>query len=221
MMSTIKEKYDELLKQTIFAQCKIDEHEQQHHEEWDNYLKAKSELDREKIDICKKLFKAGNRFSETEIKNDPIFLLSQNEYIKYKDKIPGYAKNNWYGWWLRTAVIDSSATVFTLTVPPESNNAKPEKLGYTNEHGVRPAIRTNSNKTLLLHDRECIIKHGITWIKLDEDLYIAEHPIFFSSFNNTKKITSNYGVNNLMSSFYSQSLIRSKLLQWYEERKDW
>ena len=129
--------------------------------------------------------------------NDPIFLLSVEEYEKYMKKIPQI--NCW--WWLRSpgyysysaagVYLDGSVYDCGLSV-------------YSSNNAVRPALKPFSG----LDGRERIIYCGVTWIKIDKNLYIAEVPIMFNKF----------GEDN---NDYETSEVREKLIKWYNERQHW
>lgn len=53
-----------------------------------------------------------------------------------------------------------------------------------------------------------IITCGTTWVKITDNIYIAENPIGFEKFDDE-------------SNDYESSYIRKWLLNWFEERKNW
>ena len=133
--------------------------------------------------------------------SDNIFLLSVDEYKKYKDKIPHL---NIFDTWLRTAGKGTNAAII------DRHGAIVEFGVYVGfECGaVRPALRINPDKWFFKHIGSRIIYCGTTWVKIDYGLYIAEVPIAFRRFDEKN--------NN-----YTTSEIRQFLLNWYNERKGW
>lgn len=138
-----------------------------------------------------------------DISKDPIFLLSAEEYKKYKDKIPQIN----CGWWLRspgasfacTALVDANGFISNFGIG----------IKYDGE-AVRPVLKIPNLKYFkaIKVDETHIFFCGITWVKIDEDLYIAEVPITFIRFDEN-------------SNDYTESEIRKFLLDWYETRKTW
>ena len=132
--------------------------------------------------------------------DDPIFLLSIEEYEKYKDKIP---RVNCF-WWLRSK---GGSPINAASV---NHCGSIDETGYIvtyDYRGVRPALKVDPNKYYHT-DKSHIIRCGITWIKIDDGLYIAENPITFRRFDD-------------QDNEYAISDIRGFLLDWYEERKSW
>lgn len=125
--------------------------------------------------------------------DDHIFLLSAEEYQIYKDKIP------WVNslWWLRSPGYDGCAEVVDYDGYVDLGGRKIS----SNYYGVRPALRR------LFEGDDIIVQYGMTWIKIDKNLYIAEVPIDFKHFDNKN--------NN-----YYTSDIRQFLLTWQNLRKD-
>ena len=133
------------------------------------------------------------------IENDPIFLLSTEEYEKYKDKIPQI--NCW--WWLRSPGTNSSnyaANVFY--------DGSVDYYGHFVNYGygaaVRPALRIARPEKYNIQIGMKIIRYDFPWIVIDKDLAIAEVPIAFRRFSKKS--------NN-----YENSEIRKFLLEWFEE----
>ena len=140
---------------------------------------------------------------ELDMKNDPIFLLSSKEYNRYKDKIPHI--NCW--WWL----CSSGSTAGSAAVINYEGVVINGGFGVFNDYGaIRPALRISNLKPFeaIKVDENHIFCCGITWIKIDEDLYIAEVPISFRRFDKENED-------------YTTSEIRQLLLNWYEARKKW
>ena len=138
--------------------------------------------------------------------NDPIFLLSEEEYFKYKDRIPHI--NCWW-WWLCSPGNSDSNAAFV------SSGGVDNKDGFYvgfNSIAVRPALWLSNLRSELpfgIGIKSCenyIVFNGVTWIKIDNDLYIAEVPIAFRRFD-------------LESNDYEKSEIRKFLLEWFKERQ--
>lgn len=131
---------------------------------------------------------------------DSIFLLSKEEYEKYKDKIPYI--DVW--WWLRTpGCVDRVAISVNSDGFVDDNGFFVDYANYA----VRPALKVSSVKSFeqFANNSFCALKN--IWVKIDEDLAISEMPIAFSRFDEK-------------SNDYAKSEIRQELLDWYEERKD-
>lgn len=155
------------------------------------------ELERQYEELGKEIERLKAR--EAQVHADRIFLLSAEEYKKYKDNIP-HVK---CCWWLRS---------------PGSNLSRPtivDSDGYDfegcivndNYLGVRPVLKIIPDEWLYkFGDR--INYCGVTWIKIDENLYITEMPIAFRRFDK-------------YDNDYLKSEIRQFLLDWYEKRKGW
>ena len=131
-----------------------------------------------------------------EFKDDEIFLMSIEEYEKYKNDI--LQIKAW--WWLRSSGFKSDYVAHVY-----SNGSVSYIGNYINHDydAVRPALYldfTDFNKS------EKFVYCGITWIVLDEHLAIAEMPISFHKFDENNNI-------------YETSEIRQFLLNWYNERK--
>lgn len=65
-------------------------------------------------------------------------------------------------------------------------------------YGIRPALKIGGV-------RNKIVFNGVTWVKIDKDLYISELPIDFRRFDEE-------------SNDYETSEVRKFLLHWLEER---
>lgn len=138
--------------------------------------------------------------------DDPIFLLSKEEYEKYKNNIPKFSA--W--WWLRSsnedfyyaAIVDTNGSVIDCDLLNEDRNL------------VRPALRISHLKcnTVLNYDSTGtrFFALGATWKIIDdeEDIAIAEMPLMSYQFDTES--------NN-----YEESEVRKKLLGWYKERIYW
>ena len=133
-----------------------------------------------------------------DVEKDQIFLLSDQEYNKYRSAIPLIDCQ----WWLRTFSNDPN---YATNV---DNNGS--TIGCADSYGnliytncaVRPAIRYNRGLiTSPIGSR--FTWNGVTWVIIDTEkaLAIAEMPIGFEKFDNES--------NN-----YATSHIRQWLLDW-------
>lgn len=131
-----------------------------------------------------------------EYKDDRIFLLSIEEYEKYRDKIP---QNNCW-WWLRSPGLhfDGAADVRSAGSVNFYGNL------VSNDDAVRPALYFSSTS---YDPSDKFIYCGVTWVVLDKNLAIAEVPITFNRFDEND--------NN-----YETSEVRQLLLEWYMYRKN-
>ena len=140
--------------------------------------------------------------------NDPIFLLSTEEYERYKAKIPPM----FCWWWLRSLGYDSNLVAFV-----NYDGAVPRRGCGVNGNGgvVRPALNI-SNLKIGKELKPCkppvfvknkLVFNGVTWVQIDDGLYISELPIAFRRFDAES--------NN-----YENSEIRKFLLDWFEDRLD-
>lgn len=129
--------------------------------------------------------------------NDKIFLLSKEEYNKYRDRIPNVNVR----WWLRSPGFDD---IFAATV---KGNGDVDYFGnavISEHYGVRPALKDDNLKSEI---GERIVRCGYTWVVIDNGLAIAEVPITFKRFD-------------AKSNDYETSEIRRFLLDWYMYRKE-
>lgn len=130
--------------------------------------------------------------------DDAIFLLSKDEYLKYKKFIPQVNVN----WWLRSpaylqyevAYVGFGGSISYYSVRSTSIC-------------VRPALHLD--KVKVDESENILVYCGITWVKIDKNIAIAELPISRQSFNKNS--------NN----DYEKSDIRDWLLNWYEKRKNY
>lgn len=131
---------------------------------------------------------------------DPIYLLSEEEYVRYHDKIP---KINWL-WWLK----DTSDTRNSHACCVDPTDVVTEDYKQCYKYGVCPVINLANCKfgTYLRGYHGDLIFGGMLWIKLDTNLYIAEVPIGFMEFD-------------CDSEDYKYSMVREWLLDWYEDRR--
>lgn len=128
---------------------------------------------------------------------DKIFLLSIDEYKKYKANIPCIHCQ----WWLRSPGDDSDRAAGV------SYDGSVGDYGYyvdIVDVAVRPALRLESSAHKI-GDR--VIEAGFPWIVIDEGIAIAEVPIAFRRFAPSDND-------------YDTSEIRQFLMDWYEERKN-
>lgn len=127
--------------------------------------------------------------------NDNIFLLSTEEYEKYKDKIPTI--NCW--WWLKSPGNLSNHIACVRTDGSISN------LGnYVDgdDVAVRPALRFSAPSTTI---GERKLFFDFPWVVIDKGLAIAEVPIGFHRFD-------------VESNDYEKSEIRKFLFEWMDKR---
>ena len=129
---------------------------------------------------------------------DELFLLSIEEYEKYKCVLPHI--KNW--WWLRSpghyshgaASVDDVGSVGTLGI----------SVKYAN--GLRPALRVSSSEISNLQIGDRKIYYDFPFVKIDDDLLIAEVPIAFDKFDDE-------------SNDYENSYVKKFLEEWKETRK--
>ena len=133
--------------------------------------------------------------TEADESDDDIFLLSVNEYNKYKNNIP-----EWDGfWWLRSP----GNFVDLATLVRGDGYINYNGLTVSNEFGVRPALKISKSDNLHIGDR--IIRCDFPWIVIDDGLAIAEVPVAVKTFDDNKND-------------YEASKIRRFLLNWYMGR---
>lgn len=133
-------------------------------------------------------------------KDDKIFLLSVEEYEKYEKAIPEI--NTW--WWLRSPGDYSDNAAYVHSDGSVSN------YGYNvdiDNVAVRPALRISNQESENLKVGERFVKYDFPWIKIDENLAIAEVPIAFRRFDKY--------LNN-----YDDSEIRQFVKEWLKGRKE-
>jgi len=159
-----------------------------------------------KDEVDKYLKELGFPVKEEKVgfKDDEIFLLSIEEYEKYKDVI--LKINCW--WWLRSRGrspihgSDSTAGVLGYQV---------DLYGYSvssDDCGVRPALKFlaayNEDGIAKIGDR--IMVYNFPWILIDKNLAIAEVPIAFDKFDDK-------------SNDYENSYVRKYLKEWVDKRR--
>lgn len=139
------------------------------------------------------------------VKDDAIFLLSTTEYENHIHCIPHITTN----WWLRSPGLTSVDASYVRV----NGSVNDFGCGVNNDwFFVRPALRldkiNNLKKTSgAAHiDTNKFVYCGVTWVRIDDNLAVAEVPIAFSKFDEE-------------SNDYATSDIRKFLLDWYEERK--
>lgn len=125
---------------------------------------------------------------------DKIFLLSINEYKRYKDRIPHI--NCW--WWLRSPGHDSSTAA---DVRFEGESCKYGSMVHCDYGAVRPALVIPNGYEIGTR----ILAYDFPWIVIDDELAIAEVPIMFQRFDR-------------VSNDYKNSEIRKVLLKWLTKR---
>lgn len=128
--------------------------------------------------------------------NDEIFLLSIEEYEKYKNVIPKI--NCW--WWLRSPGYSSTNAAYVYrdgSVNDVGGNIRYDGVA------VCPAIKFNPLLSLKPGDR--FIKHDFPWIYLGDCLAISEVPIAFRRFDKE-------------GNDYDTSEVRKFLFEWKRSR---
>ena len=131
---------------------------------------------------------------------DEIFLLSADEYIKYEPNILHI--RCW--WWLRSPGYYSDYAASVRLDGSIYLNGDNVRCG---NDAVRPALRISNLESSNLKVGDRFVKYDFPWIKIDDNLAIAEVPISFHSFDEK-------------SNDYKTSEIRKFLLNWIDERKD-
>lgn len=129
---------------------------------------------------------------------DEIFLLSIEEYEKYKDKIPAI-----YGWWwLRSpgAYSNYVALVYSGGSVNYSGNYVWEAAA------VRPALKLRGEYDVGAR----IVLNDFPWIVIDKSLAIAEVPIGQAVFD----------TDDTDDHCYRTSYIRAYLKKWLEDRSE-
>ena len=127
---------------------------------------------------------------------DKIYLLSIEEYEKYKNVIPRI--NSW--WWLRSPGYGSFSIAIVNSV------GSVDDFGYFVDrdiYGVRPALCLESDDLPIIGTRKNYF--DFPWVLIDKDLWIAEVPVGFWRFDEK-------------SNDYEKSEIRKKLIEWYDSR---
>lgn len=150
---------------------------------------------REELDQLEKQMKEEEKEEEKEdvgFFEDVIFLLSKDEYKKYKGKIPTINCR----WWLRDAG--------NLFVDEFDNICRfPSKFNHP-DFALRPALKLKGEYNV----GERIVLIGFPWVVIDKNLAIAEVPIWFSTFDNVD------------GNCYRDSYAREYLKKWLENRSE-
>ena len=128
---------------------------------------------------------------------DRIFLLSLEEYEKYKDNIPHC--NCW--WWLRSQGYCKNTCARVIGNHGHAGNYATVDRSCG---GVLPALHVDTDITSI---GERIVVASFPWIIIDKGLAIAETPIAFRRFD-------------AKSTDYEKSEIRQFLLDWLKEREE-
>ena len=132
-------------------------------------------------------------------KDDEIFLLSTEEYMKYKKVIPKV--HCW--WWLRSLGIISNCATSVF----EDGSITVAGVSVDNDCGaVRPALKISHLKSYDLEVGDRIMVYNFPWILIDKNLAIAEVPIAFDKFDDK-------------SNDYENSYVRKFLKNWIKERE--
>ena len=126
--------------------------------------------------------------------DDDIFLLSIEEYEKYKNVIPKIS--TW--WWLRSPGLN--AYYAALVDDDGSIDNSGDGVDYR-EYSVRPALRISNQESKYFKIGGRFVKYAFPWIKIADNIVIAEVPIAFHRFDET-------------SNDYKNSEIRQFLLDW-------
>lgn len=132
---------------------------------------------------------------------DKIFLLSIEEYKRYKSAIPAIG----FWWWLRSPGDYSDCAAYV------NYNGSIYSLGYYVNYfhvAVRPALRIGNLESSNLKVGERVEECGRTWIVIDVDegLAIAEKPIALRRFDPEKND-------------YESSEVRQFLLLWLQRHR--
>ena len=131
--------------------------------------------------------------------DDEIFLLSSEEYDRYKQNIPKIA----ILWWLRTPGGNQKTA---STVYGNGSIYYSGDYVYYDCGAIRPALKIFDKAFKDIEVGNRYIKYDFPWIKVDENLAIAELPIGFCRFD-------------IESNDYKTSEIRKYINEWKECRK--
>lgn len=151
---------------------------------------------REELDALERQM-AEQEEEEVGFEKDEIFLLSIEEYEKYKDKIPKI--DCW--WWLR------SPGYISLLAAGVDRNGSVYDHGINVTHSisaVRPALKLKGEYDVGAR----IVLYDFPWVVIDKNLAIAEVPIWFTGFD--------FDASNC----YCSSYIRAYLKNWLENRSE-
>lgn len=132
--------------------------------------------------------------------DDKIFLLSIEEYKRYRKKIPSIRTF----WWLRSPSTYDNYAAYVRRKPDETI----DNFGYNVSYdciGIRPALKYSNLESEIIDFEEIdyFIWNGVKWKIIDKErrIAIAYMPINFDKFDNVS--------NN-----YENSYIRKWLLDW-------
>lgn len=128
--------------------------------------------------------------------NEKIFLLSKEEYEKYKERIPCIA----VCWWLRDSGEYGDHAMCVYDIGIVNPSGLPAEYGSV---AVRPAMVIDADGKV----GDQITRCGFPWVVIDDHLAIAEVPIAFRRFDPE-------------SGDYEDSEIRKFLLTWYAGRRE-
>lgn len=127
--------------------------------------------------------------------DDVLFLLSSEEYKRYKNKI----RHIKVYWWLRDKYTNTSACVCNVGYVGLS-----DFYGACGTNGVRPCLRYDKISSIIDSKEEnCFMWNETKWRIIDKENHIAisEVPIWFMEFDN-------------QSNDYETSNIRKFLKEW-------
>lgn len=127
-----------------------------------------------------------------------LFLLSVEEYEKYKDVIP--VIGSW--WWLRSPGYFSNGAAGV----DSDGSVDAGGYGVNDARGIRPAFRVQKSEILNLQIGDRKSCYDFPFVKIDDDLLIAEVPIAFDKFDDD-------------SNDYEKSYVKRFLEKWKEGRK--
>lgn len=128
---------------------------------------------------------------------DELFLLSIEEYEKYKGVIP--VIGSW--WWLRSPGDFSSYAADVYDVGSVFTNGS----SVYGTNGIRPALKVSKSEISNLQIGDRKIYYDFPFIKIDDDLLIAEVPIAFDKFDDE-------------SNDYEKSYVKRFLEEWKDGR---
>ena len=129
---------------------------------------------------------------------DELFLLSVEEYEKYKGVIP--VIGSW--WWLRSPGHDS----YDAASVNDGGSVDAYGFNVIDARGIRPALRVQKSEILNLQIGDRKIYYDLPFVKIDEDLLIAEVPVAFDKFDDESNV-------------YEKSYVKRFLEKWKVSRK--
>lgn len=163
-----------------------------------NYPDSRYELLREAVDVAIEALKVIKPEKEDiGFEEDEIFLLSKEEYEKYKDKIPVIN----YRWWLRSPGSTFISAVYVNCYGKSCS-------GYIGDKyvAVRPALKLKREYDIGVR----VVLNDFPWIVIDKNLAIAEVPIGQTAFD----------TDDSNDHCYRNSYIRAYLKKWFEDRDE-